>query len=198
LVRDAFGPLATFYAGWKLIGLGAGIALALTFGVVVYTLERRSERPGALVRVALAIVCLRAIVGVSSGSASVYLAQEIGIDMLLGCGVLASIASGRPLAAWIAADVFPFTPEMRATETFRRTMRTVSIVWAVYFFVRGGVRLLALLTLNTDSYVLVVALSDVPFLLALLAWSVHWTLGEFRRSGQWEELLGAAPAQPGA
>src|SRR5438270_11446328 len=79
LVRDAFGPLACFFAGWKLVGLGFGIGLALAFGVVVYLAERRSERPGAIVRVSLAIVCLRAIVGVSSGSAKVYLAQEIGI-----------------------------------------------------------------------------------------------------------------------
>jgi hypothetical protein len=186
LVRDAFGPLACFFAGWKLVGLGFGIGLALTFGLTVYLAERRSERPGALVRVALAIVCLRAVVGVSSGSATVYLAQEIGIDLLLATGVFASVATGRPIAAWIAADVYPLGPAIRQTPAFRETMVTVSVVWGVYFLCRAAVRLVALLTLGTDSYVLVVAVSDVPFLVALLAWSVHWSTAEFRRSGALE------------
>jgi hypothetical protein len=190
LVRDAFGPLACFFAGWKLVGLGFGIGLALAFGLAVYFAERRSERPGALVRVALALVCLRAIVGISSGSATVYLAQEIGIDLLLGTIVLGSVAAGRPIAGWIAGDIFPLDPAMRRTPTFRHTIMTVSVVWGIYFFCRAAVRLAALLTLGTDSYVLVVAVSDVPFLVALLAWSVYWSVGEFRRSGQ----LGAALA----
>ena len=197
LVRDGFGPLATFYAGWKLIGLTAGIGLAVAFGAAVFLHERRQGRPATLVRVALAIVCLRAVVGLSSGSASVYLAQEIGIDVLLACAVLGTLAAGRPLTAWIAADVYPFTAEMRASETFARVMRKVTVVWGAYFLVRGAVRLAALLTLSTDRYVLVVALTDAPFLIALLAWSVYYTVGSFRRSEQWGALLaGATPAVP--
>ncbi len=189
LVRDGFGPLATFFIGWKLIGLTAGITLAIVFGVSVFLHERRQGRPAALVRVALAIVCLRAVVGFSSGSASVYLAQEIGIDVLLSCCVLASLAVGRPITAWIAADVFPFTQEMRDSETFREVMRTVTLVWGAYFLARAGVRLAALLTLDTNRYVLVVALSDAPFLIALLAWSVYYTFYSFRRSPRWAALL---------
>ena len=196
LVRDGFGPLATFYAGWKLIGLTAGIVLALAFGVSVFLHERRQGRPAALVRVALTIVCLRAVVGFSSGSASVYLAQEIGIDLLLAGTVFGSLAAGRPLTAWIAADVYPFTPEMRDSDTFRDVMRTVTVVWGAYFLTRATVRLIALLTLSTDRYVLVVALSDAPFLILLLAWSVYYSFSVFRRSEQWGALLAGAEAAP--
>lgn len=196
LVRDGFGPLATFYIGWKLIGLSAGIGLAVAFGVSVFVHERRQGRPATLVRVALAVVCLRAVVGLSSGSASVYLAQEIGIDVLLACIVLGSLVAGRPITAWIAADVYPFTAEMRDSDTFRHVMRTITLVWGAYFLARAAVRLTALLTLSTDRYVLVVALSDVPFLIALLAWSVHYTVGAFRSSEQWSALLAEAEATP--
>ena len=189
LVRDGFGPLATFYAGWKLIGLTAGIGLAVAFGVSVFVHERRQGRPAALVRVALALVCLRAVVGLSSGSASVYLAQEIGIDLLLAAGFLASVGAGRPISSWIAADVYPFTAEMRASDTFRQVMRKVTTVWGAYFLTRAAVRLAALLTLSTDRYALVVALTDAPFLIALLAGSVYHTVGSFRRSEQWGALL---------
>jgi uncharacterized membrane protein len=193
LVRDGFGPLATFYIGWKLIGLTPGIVLAVAFGVAVLVHERRQGRPAALVRVALALVCIRAVVGLTSGSASVYLAQEIGIDLLLACVFLASLAAGRPISGWIAADVFPFTSEMRASDTFKQVMRTVTAVWGAYFLARAAVRLAALLTLSTDRYALVVALSDAPFLIALLAWSVYHTVGSFRRSEQWGALLADSP-----
>jgi uncharacterized membrane protein len=193
LVRDGFGPLATFYIGWKLIGLTPGIVLAVAFGVSVLVHERRQGRPAALVRVALALVCLRAVVGLSSGSASVYLAQEIGIDLLLACVFLASLAAARPISSWIAADVFPFTTEMRDSDTFKQVMRTVTTVWGAYFLARAAVRLAALLTLSTDRYALVVALSDAPFLVALLAWSVYHTVGSFRRSEQWGALLADSP-----
>src|SRR6476469_11054343 len=94
LVRDAFGPLAMFLLGWKLISLGTGIAAAAVFGVAVYVHERRSGRPAMVVRIALALVAARAIVGVTSGSATVYLAQEIGIDAVLALAVFASVLAG--------------------------------------------------------------------------------------------------------
>lgn len=193
-VRDGFGPLAVFFLGWKLVGLGAGIALASLFGVSIYVHERRRGQPAMLVRVALVLVAIRAVVGLSSGSASVYLAQEIGIDTLLGAVTIGSLLAGRPLAALLAGEFYPFTSEMRESPTFRRAIRLVTIVWAGYFLLRALVRLAALLTLSTDRYVLVVALSDAPFLIALLAWSVYFTTTAFRRSPQWGPMLAEAEA----
>jgi intracellular septation protein A len=194
LVRDGFGPLAVFFAGWKLVGLGAGIALAVVFGLAVFAHARRSGHPAMIVRVALVLVAIRATVGLSSGSASVYLAQEIGIDALLGCALLGSLLASRPLAGVLAGEFYPFTAEMRRSEVFASAMVTITAVWAGYFFARGLVRLTALLTLGTDSYVLVVALTDAPFLLALLAWSVYYTAAVFRGSALWGPMIAAAEA----
>jgi intracellular septation protein A len=196
LVRDAFGPLAVFYAGWKLFGLTAGIVMALVFGVSVFVHERRLGRPAMVVRLALVLVAIRAIVGLSSGSATAYLAQEIVIDTLLGGAVLASLATERPFASWFASEVYPFPDEARQSETFRTAMRTITLAWGVYFLARAGVRLTALLSLSTDRYVLVAALSDAPFLIALLAWSVYYTTRAFRRSPEWAPLIAAAEASP--
>jgi hypothetical protein len=75
-------------------------------------------------------------------------------------------------------------------------MRTITTVWGIYFLVRALIRLTALLTLSTDSYVLVVALTDAPCLIALLAWSVYYTVGVFRRSEEWGPAIAAAEASP--
>jgi intracellular septation protein A len=196
LVRDAFGPLAIFFAGWKLVGLGAGIAAAVVFGVAVFVHERRQGRPATVVRLALVLVAIRATVGIVSGSGSAYLATEIGIDTLLASTVLGSLATGRPFASWFAADVYPFPEEVLDSNTYRHAMRVITLVWGFYFLLRGLVRLTALLTLSTDSYALVVALTDAPFLIALLAWSVYYSVGSFRRSEEWGPMIAAAEAQP--
>jgi hypothetical protein len=194
LVRDAFGPLAMFFAGWKLVSLGAGIAAAVTFGVVVYAHERRAGRPAAIVRLSLVLVMIRATVGIASGSGRAYLATEIGIDALLATTVLGSLATRRPFASWFARDVYPFPPEVLGSPAFDHAMRVITWVWGGYYVVRGLVRLAALLTLGTDSYALVVALSDAPFLIALLAWSAHYALRTFRDSEELGPLLAAAEA----
>jgi hypothetical protein len=192
LLRDGFGPLAIFFAGWKLIGLTAGIGLAAAFGAGVFVYERRQGRPGVVVRIALVLVAVRASVGLSSGSATVYLAQEIGIDILLGCTVLASLAAGRPFASWFVDEIVPLPQELRDSETFGQAMRTITAVWGAYFLGRALVRLTALLTLSTESFALVIALSDAPFLIALLAWSVYYPSRAIRESPLWAPVIAAA------
>jgi intracellular septation protein A len=192
LVRDALGPLAIFYAGWKLVGLSVGIALAVAFGVAVYVHERRRGRPAAVVRVALVLVLIRATVGLSSGNARVYLAQEIGIDTLLGCVVLGSLRTRRPFVSWFTEEILPLPAVLRESGSFHRAMRVATTVWGVYFLLRALVRLAALLTLTTNQYVLVAALSDAPFLVALLAWSVYYTSTTLRASPEWGPLIAAA------
>jgi intracellular septation protein A len=192
LVRDAFGPLAIFFVGWKTVGLSVGIIAAMIFGAAVYAHERRSGRPAMIVRVALLFVLIRGVVGLSSNSAHVYLAIEIGIDALIGCTVLGLLARGRPLAAMFADEVFPLPKEMSESDTFMHAMRVITAVWGVYFIVRSMVRLAALLTLTTDGYVLVASLSDAPFLIGLLAWSVHYTTKAFRNSSRWAPVLASA------
>jgi intracellular septation protein A len=196
LLRDGFGPLAIFFAGWKLIGLTAGIGLAVVFGVAVFTHERRAGRPAMIVRVALVLVLLRGVVGLSSGSARVYLAMEIGIDTLIACLVLGLLANGRPLAAVFAREIYPLPAEMSESPTFTKAMARITAVWGFYFLARALVRLTALLTLTTDHYVLVSALSDAPFLVAILAWSVRHTASAFRNSAQWAPLIVSAEALP--
>jgi intracellular septation protein A len=198
LVRDAFGPLAVFFLGWKLIGLTAGIGAAVVFGLAVFMHERRQGRPAVVVRIALVLVGTRALVGLTSGSATVYLAQEVGIDLILSCVVLSSLAGRRPFASWFTDEVQPLPPPIRDSETFADAMRRITVVWGVYFLARALVRLTALLTLSTNSYVLVAALSDAPFLVALLAWSVYYTSRTLRRSPEWGAAIAAAEAAAAA
>ena len=176
VLRDALGPIASFSVAWKLFGLVAGIAAATLLAALIYRHERRAGRPAMVVRVAFALVLIRAVVGLTSGSARVYLGQEAAIDALLGLTVLGFLMAGRPLASFFAREIYPFPDEVRHSPEFQRVFRTISFVWGAYFLVRAAVRLTAVLTLSVNGYLLVDALTGAPFLLALLAWSVTYTL----------------------
>jgi intracellular septation protein A len=183
LARDAFGPLLSFFVVWKLAGLYAGIAAAVAVGVLLYLYERHHGRPGLIVRLSLGLVLLRACVGLISGSTDAYLAQEIAIDCLLTTLFLGSVAIGRPVTELFAREIFPVPDSIRAAPEYRGLFRTITLVWGAYFLLRGCVRLAAFLALSKDAYLAVVAASDVPFLLGVLAWSVWFSARRMRRLG---------------
>lgn len=192
MLRDALGPIASFFVAWKLVGLVAGIAAATLLAAVIYRHERRAGRPAMVVRVAFALVLIRAVVGLTSGSARVYLGQEAAIDAMLGITVLAFLVAGRPLASFFAREIYPFPDEVRHSPEFVRVFRIISFVWGAYFLVRAAVRLTAVLTLSVDGYLLVDALTGAPFLLALLAWSVTFTIRTLESQPELTAALAAA------
>jgi hypothetical protein len=93
-------------------------------------------------------------------------------------------------------DVYPFPRDVVESRTYRHAMRVITYVWGGYFLLRGLVRLAALLALSTDSYAIVVAVSDAPFLIALLAWSTFYSLRTFRGSEEYGSLIAAAEDRP--
>jgi len=192
VLRDALGPIASFFVAWKLVGLVAGIAAATLLAALIYRHERRAGRPAMVVRVAFALVLIRAVVGLTSGSARVYLGQEAAIDAMLGITVLAFLVAGRPLASFFAREIYPFPDEVRHSPEFVRVFRIISFVWGAYFLVRAAVRLTAVLTLSVDGYLLVDALTGAPFLLALLAWSVTFTIRTLESQPELTAALAAA------
>ncbi|HEV3227939.1 MAG TPA: hypothetical protein VGY97_00585 [Solirubrobacteraceae bacterium] len=198
VVLNGFGPLAAFYVGWKSAGLIVGIAAAAAFGLLMYRHERRAGRPAMIVRVALGLVAIRTTVGLITHSTNLYLGQEIILDTILGSVVLGSLLMRRPLVAMFAPEVYPVPDQVRDSDTFRQIFAVITLVWGTYFLVRAAVRLAALLTLTTDGYLLVAALSDFPFLLALIGWSVIYSTRRFRASPEWGKAIAAAEQGHGA
>jgi intracellular septation protein A len=194
VARDAFGPLLAFFTGWKLAGLYVGIAAAVAVGVSLYVYERRHGRPGLVVRLSLGLVFVRAGVGVVTGSTSTYLGQEIAIDCLLSALFLGSMALGRPVTEFFAREIFPVPDSVRESADYRAMFGLIAAVWGTYFLLRAGVRLAAFLTLSKDAYLAVVAISDVPFLLGVLAWSVWFAGRRMRRSEHWATIVDAQAA----
>jgi hypothetical protein len=184
--RELFGPVVAFYVGWKLAGLVIGIGLATAVGVALDLYERRRGRAGALALVSVAFVIVQAIVGLVTDSAVVYLAQPVIVSGIWGVANIASAIIGRPLAGVLADAWYPFTPEIKASQTYRRVFGLESVVWGLYLLGRSGVRMVVLVSGSIGAFALVQFATGVPLTVALVAWSVWYATREFERSTEWD------------
>src|SRR3954453_20707728 len=179
IARDALCPLAAFYLGYKLVGLGAGIAADTVVGLGVAALARREGRPGLIAAIAVTFVVMRGVAGLGGGTATASLAGDGVMDTLLASLFLGSLAFGRPIAEFFAEEVFPVPDDAKEHEGYMDVFRVLTLIWGVFFVIRGLIRLRMLFTGNVDLYVLVSAISEV-LLLGLLAWSARFSIQAYR------------------
>ncbi|WP_421121911.1 VC0807 family protein [Aquihabitans daechungensis] len=183
--RDAFGPVLAFYIGWELVGLWAGMALAVVVSISAYLYERRRERPGVMARISLAVIAIQVAVGAISQGAEGFLAPPVILNGIYGVAFLGSVAIGRPLAGVFANEMYPFPDEVRGSATFRRTFGRVSLVWGTYLVVRSIARFWVLTNADVGAFVLFNLLTGFPLMSLLMSWSVWFGLRSFRRSDEW-------------
>jgi len=185
--REAFGPVAAFYLGWKLGGLVVGILCASAVGIALDLYERTRGRAGALALVSVAFVLVQAAVGLVADSAVVYLAQPVVVGAIWGLANIGSALVGRPLAGIFADAWYPFPPEIKASRTYRRIFGVESVVWGVYLLARSGLRMFALAKGSIGAFAVVQFATGAPFSVALVAWSVWYATRAFERSDEWNE-----------
>jgi intracellular septation protein A len=192
--REAFGPVAAFYLGWKFGNLATGIVLATAFAVALELYEHRRGRRGTLALISAGFVVIQGVVGLIADSAVVYLAQPVIVSAIWGIACFVSVALGRPLMGAFADAWYAFPPEIRATQAYRRIFGVESIVWGVYFVLRSGVRMLVLATGSIGLFVVVQAATGVPFMVVLILWSVSYAVRGFERAVSGETSPEAAPS----
>src|ERR1700756_4733636 len=98
-LRDACGPVLVFYAGWKIVGLEAGIAGATALAVVAYLWERRQSRSGLSPAIGLGIALVQPVPGLMSARIVWYFAPSLIVNAACGVVFVVSVVMGQPLAA---------------------------------------------------------------------------------------------------
>lgn len=193
---EGFLPLAAFYVGWRLFGLGAGIGASAAFSVLVYARERRAGRDGLLVRLSLAFVAVQTVVGLISHSTIVYLATPVLANGVWAVAFLGSAAIRRPLAGALACAWYPFPREFRETAEFKRVYGVESVVWGLYLLARSALRLAVLLQGSVAGYLVVVFLTGTPAMLGLVTWSIWYAIRRFSRDDSVAQEAAARSSLP--
>lgn len=169
---EGFAPVLLFYVIWNLVGLAPAIVAATALSGAIVWWQARQGRGGGLAVVTAIFLLIQAVVGLASHSATLYLAQPIVLSACWGVAYFGSVAVGRPLVGVFANVWYPFPPEFRASEPYRREFGLQSVVWGVYCLARAGLRLAALLGPGVGSFVLVSLLTGPPVLFALVFWGI--------------------------
>src|SRR5438067_2649238 len=164
-------PVLVFYGVWRAAGLGPGVVAssAAAGAIVLWQLKRGYDV--ALAGATFVFIAIQAAVGLVSHSTTVYLAQPVVLSALWGFAYLGSVAIGRPLIGAFARAWYPFPPEFRARERYRRAFGLQSVFWARYCLARAALRLWALLSTGVGGFVVVSFLTGTPVIVALVFWS---------------------------
>jgi hypothetical protein len=178
---EGFAPILLFYGVWNVAGLVPAIVAATALSGAIVVWQQRRGNGGALAVVALIFVLIQAVVGLATQNATVYLAQPVVLSACWGVAYFASVAVRRPLIGVFANVWYPFPPEFRASEPYRREFSLQSIVWGIYCLARAGLRLAVLLGPGIGSFVVVSLLTGAPFFAALVFWGIWHARRSFSR-----------------
>jgi Protein of unknown function (DUF3159) len=178
---EAVLPVAAFYVGWRVLGLAVGIGVSAIVSVALAAVLIRHGRDVGLVAVGAAFVVIQAVVGLVSGSATVYLAQPVVLSALWGVAYVVSVLVGRPLIGVFACAWYPFPAWFRASAPFKREFGMQSLVWAGYCFARAAFRLVLLLHAGVGAFVVASFVTGTPVIAALLGWGLWHARRAFAR-----------------
>lgn len=169
---EGFLPILVFYAFWREAGLGAGVvASALAAGAIVFVQLRRGLDV-ALAAASCVFIVIQAGVALLTHSETVYLAQPVLVGAAWGIAYFVSAAIGKPLIGAFARGFYPFPPEIRESDLYRREFGMQSIVWGVFCFARSALRLWVLLASGVGGLLVVSFVTGTPVLVALVLWGV--------------------------
>ena len=125
-------PLALFYTFMWIVGIWGAIAIALawSWGAVVYRMVRGHRVSGLLLLAALGIT-VRTVLSVSTQSVFFYFLQPTLGTVVVAGAFLVSVPAGRPLAGRLAEDFLPMPEAFRSHPAVRRYFIRITLLWAL-------------------------------------------------------------------
>ena len=165
-------PVLVFYGVWRTAGLAPAVVASSAAAGLIVLWQLRRGFDVALAGATFVFILIQAAVGLASHSTTVYLAQPVVLSALWGVAYLGSVAIGKPLIGAFARAWYPFPPEFRSSERYRREFGMQSVVWGLYCLGRAGLRLWALLSSGVGGFVVVSFLTGTPVIVALVFWSL--------------------------
>jgi intracellular septation protein A len=192
LVLGSLLPVAVFYVSYQTLGFSAAVLLVLGWSALVFAWHfQRTRSADVFSATTFGMACIKAVAGLASQNAWLYLAWPSLENMVYGIAFFGSALLGRPLLALYAERLYPIDAEIRASPTFRRAFLVVSAVWLCGHTLRAVLRLWLLsLPLPLSVYLVIDTIAGWPINASLVAFTAWYPLRELRRAG----YMGVTPA----
>lgn len=177
VVEATVVPTVVFLAASSLFGARwAMIAVFVwAFASVTWRKQRGSALP-ALVAVTLCGLAARTMVGVVSGSTFAYFAQPIASRTATAGALVVSVLIGRPLVARIGHDFCPIAPDVARRPAVARLFAGLTMLWACAQILTAAATLALLMSLDTNAFVAVKAVTSLSISLLAIAITIAWAL----------------------
>ncbi|GLZ54287.1 VC0807 family protein [Actinomycetospora sp. NBRC 106378] len=176
LLESTVIPLGLFAVLLHTAGFDAGLWAALSWSGLAITarLVRRRALPSILL-LSTAILVVRTVVGLWTGSALLYFLQPSAQNFLFAGALLVTlIGGGRPLLARLAEDFVAFPDALTSRPKVQQFFRRVSLLWAAVFVVNGVTTVTTLALSTVEEYLVVSTAGSWSVVAVGIAISLWW------------------------
>lgn len=153
IVESVLAPFAAYYCVLLVSGFRGALLSALAWSYL--SIGRRAwrrERVSTMLLLGTALLTVRTILSLATGSEFAYFIQPTASAFLASLLLILTALAGRPFTQRFTHDFCPLTPELLARPSVHRFFVRVSFLWAVTMFLNGAIVLTLLLTASTHSF----------------------------------------------
>jgi hypothetical protein len=199
---DVGGPLITYVLLRNAAGLSAVLALVLSgilpaVGVAITAIGfRRLDIFGVMV---LAGILIGSVLGLTTHSARLYLAEGSVPSLAFSIACLASLRTREPLIYRLALEFVGADTKKGREITdawrypiFRRAFRTITIAWGAGYIIEAALRLVVAETMSTGIALVFSKVAPYVFATVLAGWTLAH--GERRRKRAMAQARAQAPS----
>jgi intracellular septation protein A len=178
LLESTLVPLALFWLLFSRIGFTAGLYGALGWsGLAIGCRVALGRRLPTILLVSTALLVVRTVVGLATGSAFLYFLQPTAQNFVFALALLVTVGVDRPLLAKLADDFCAFPASLTRHPGVKRFFRRVSLLWAAVFLINGVTTLTVLATRTVGDFLVVSTAGSWSVVALGIALSLWW----FRR-----------------
>ncbi|MDQ1517341.1 MAG: hypothetical protein QOE80_3171 [Actinomycetota bacterium] len=131
-------PALLFYVAMHQAGMVGALFACLTWSYAA--IARRAitgRRLPTILVVSAALVTLRTVAGLATGSIFLYFFQPVLGAVFLSVAFAASVAWGRPILVRIVQDFCPLPPEVLTSDAVQSILSRLTLVWAGVHLLNG-------------------------------------------------------------
>ena len=182
-------PALLFYVVLVTVNVSAAVLVALGWTYLAMLWRwATGRRMSGLLLLTVTVLTVRTAFTLATGNTFVYFLQPVVSDGLVALLFLVSLVSARPVVARLAADFYPMDHDVASCPRIRRLFWHLTLLWALFSLVKGGLSLWLLMSQSLVDFVLIKNVSIISMTVLVVAATVWASVLVARKEG----LLAAA------
>ncbi|MDN5852135.1 MAG: hypothetical protein L0K86_04660 [Actinomycetia bacterium] len=184
LVAAVLVPAVLLWSMLRVANFPTAVVVVLAWMVAVMSWRWMTGRAASgLLMLSLAILTIRTVVSLATGSSFLYFVQPVFTDLTVAVAFLGSLLSARPIVARLAPDFFPMNATVSARPEVCRLFRRLTLMWGLVIVLKAGITMSLLASLSTMHFVLIKGAAVAALTLTAVVATVVWAVVVGRQAG---------------